>query len=92
MELISKSDRKVFFEKRDPPCGLFFFSFFYPPCGLRMEGGKLLNGPVAIWNGENAMGITFQLFFIYQVIIWSCFNLFTFRNLIIVMMIPIRKN
>ena len=35
-----------------------------------MEGGKLLNGPVAIWNGENAMGITFQLFLIYQIIIW----------------------
>ena len=60
-----------------------------------MEGGKLLNGPVAIWNGENAMGITFQLFFYisgHNMETWSCLNLFTFRNLIIVMMIPIRKN
>ena len=61
---------KYFFKSVIRHVDCFFFNFFYPPCRLWMEGGKLLNGPVAIWNGENAMGITFQSFFKYQIIIW----------------------
>ena len=88
LELISKSDRQVFFEKRDPPCGLFFVVVFLSAMWIvdgRRKAFKWTSCYLEWWecNGYNIL-IIFNISD-HNMETWSGLNLFTFRNLIIVM-------